>query len=90
MRNLHLFKNYPEHSKLVNQTTFWKTYCNSKNIFVNFISCMLIQSSFNNISEQASQGMDIAYNLDLGKWDGIVICSGDGLAYEVMLEKFFL
>ena len=36
-------------------------------------------------TETANHGVDIVYEMDLQKWDGIAVCSGDGLAYEVSL-----
>eukprot|EP00794_Sanderia_malayensis_P008857 gene8857-9806_t len=36
------------------------------------------------ITKYASHGQEIAYNLSIIDWDGLAICSGDGLAYEVI------
>lgn len=34
-------------------------------------------------TEYAGHAKEIGLNLDVEQWDGIVICSGDGLVYEV-------
>ena len=34
-------------------------------------------------AEYGGHGREIATTMELSDWDGIVICSGDGLVYEV-------
>lgn len=36
------------------------------------------------VTEYANHGKEIAHHLDVTEWDGIVICSGDGLVHEVV------
>ena len=44
---------------------------------------MNISHNFPFLPEYAGHGMDIARELDVVEYDMIVICSGDGLMYEV-------
>lgn len=38
--------------------------------------------------EYGGHGREIAMALNISDWDGVVICSGDGLVYEVCLAAF--
>lgn len=44
---------------------------------------MIIVFCFTLWTEYAGHAKEIGLNLDVEQWDGIVICSGDGLVYEV-------
>ncbi|XP_031558593.1 sphingosine kinase 1-like [Actinia tenebrosa] len=80
-------KNLPPRRKLLVLVNPSSGQGKSLKVFQKKVSPMYKESSIDFellVTEYAGHAKEIGLNLDVEQWDGIVICSGDGLVYELV------